>query len=255
MPNWVRNRIEIEGKNINKIFARLSSKDEEGHKISVDFNKITPMPNELYIISGSITESCKKLFLHSIQGNEDFDKYLAVTVKNDEKYISMSDDEYKKLLEDSLKYTEFPSNEPKFQTEKEILDYGKLALDNILNYGAQDWYKWSIANWGTKWNASESKCRNNVISFETAWDPVVELFAKFSKEFPDNIFNYSFSDEQVCQYCGEFKIQNGEVIGRVYESESNEAFEKGFELWPGTSKYFKFNKKKNCYERADSNME
>ena len=46
-------------------------------------------------------------------------------------------------------------------------------------YGADNWYDWSINNWGTKWNAcnTEVELNENVLnySFETAWDAPREI--------------------------------------------------------------------------------
>ena len=46
-------------------------------------------------------------------------------------------------------------------------------------YGADNWYDWSINNWGTKWNAcnTEVELNENVLNytFETAWDAPREI--------------------------------------------------------------------------------
>jgi hypothetical protein len=52
---------------------------------------------------------------------------------------------------------------------------------NFEKYGAKDWYDWSIANWGTKWDvggdeytqANPNTCR---FSFESAWAPPIQFF-------------------------------------------------------------------------------
>lgn len=52
---------------------------------------------------------------------------------------------------------------------------------NLKTYGFKNWYDWSIANWGTKWNCyefewvTEKKC-----TFLTAWsppDPILQALA------------------------------------------------------------------------------
>lgn len=53
-------------------------------------------------------------------------------------------------------------------------------------YGAADWYKWAVANWGTKWNAYDVQdpvltTRSLKYDFETAWGdprPVIEKLAE-----------------------------------------------------------------------------
>ena len=45
--------------------------------------------------------------------------------------------------------------------------------------GKNNWYDWSIMNWGTKWNAQEVDVRQNKnvldYSFQTAWDAPREI--------------------------------------------------------------------------------
>ena len=36
---------------------------------------------------------------------------------------------------------------------KEVLQLGASYLSNLEKYGYPTWYEWSIATWGTKWNA------------------------------------------------------------------------------------------------------
>ena len=52
---------------------------------------------------------------------------------------------------------------------------GNLGQEEREKYGKNNWYDWSIENWGTKWNA----CNTEVVDdtgnllyyrFETAWD-------------------------------------------------------------------------------------
>lgn len=60
----------------------------------------------------------------------------------------------------------------------EALAAGELRQKNLREHGARGWYEWSIQNWGTKWDAYESrwgkvssKGRVQEVSFETAWSP------------------------------------------------------------------------------------
>ena len=171
----------------------------------------------------------------------------------------MKEEDFRKKLTEFALEKDWNGNK-KFENEQAVLDYGRLALDNILNYGATDWYDWSIQNWGTKWNAHETEIDDNVIWFNTAWSPVPELIEKLSSMFPENTFEYDFSEEQICVLCGEFEFENGDCTREIiFEEGSKEAYEKGFEFWPGTKKYYKFDKKTNNYQYMqnvdDSGME
>tara|TARA_R110002096_G_scaffold410610_1_gene610370 strand:- start:10 stop:750 length:741 start_codon:yes stop_codon:yes gene_type:complete len=71
---------------------------------------------------------------------------------------------------------------------------------NIKLYGHDNWYNWSIANWGTKWDASEPSIQHNDIdyfsvSFETAWAPPVDWIDHIMQDFPDLCFELEYQEE------------------------------------------------------------
>ena len=51
---------------------------------------------------------------------------------------------------------------------------GNLGREEEEKYGKNNWYDWSIANWGTKWNSVgtrvELKDGSLYYTFDTAWD-------------------------------------------------------------------------------------
>ena len=54
-------------------------------------------------------------------------------------------------------------------------------------YGYASWYDWNIANWGTKWDlcdVTKTRIDANTIqlSFESAWSPPVEAYARLLEE-------------------------------------------------------------------------
>ena len=50
----------------------------------------------------------------------------------------------------------------------------KQSQKLISKYGADNWYSWSIENWGTKWNAIDTEVEQRdgtlIYRFDTAWD-------------------------------------------------------------------------------------
>ena len=50
----------------------------------------------------------------------------------------------------------------------------KRSQELISKYGADNWYSWSIENWGTKWNAIDTEVEQRdgtlIYRFNTAWD-------------------------------------------------------------------------------------
>ena len=51
---------------------------------------------------------------------------------------------------------------------------GNLGKEEEEKYGKNNWYDWSIDNWGTKWNACNTEVEQRdgtlMYRFETAWD-------------------------------------------------------------------------------------
>ena len=54
-------------------------------------------------------------------------------------------------------------------------EWQKKRSQELMNkYGADNWYDWSIMNWGTKWNAIDTEVEQRdgtlIYRFNTAWD-------------------------------------------------------------------------------------
>ena len=105
MPNWVTNRIVFHGnqENIDKVLQYI-----KGNGSKIDFNKIIPMPDNIY--------------------------------------------------------------------------RGDLGKRERELYGSNNWYDWSVANWGTKWNAQYSSLNNkNTLWFDTAWSCPIPVLNKLAE--------------------------------------------------------------------------
>jgi hypothetical protein len=110
-----------------------------------DFNRIVPMPE--------ILKHTRSGF-HTIDGEEVTSWYIL-----DDKELLPSGDHIRR-----------------FTPEEEAI---------LKDIGHTDWYSWSYANWGTKWNACHSEiaedCAANgyiEIRFDTAWAPPLPVFHK-----------------------------------------------------------------------------
>ena len=74
---------------------------------------------------------------------------------------------------------------------------------NIKLYGHDNWYNWSIANWGTKWDACESNIQHNdidyfTVSFDTAWSPPIAWIDNIMQDFPDLCFTLEYEEPGMC---------------------------------------------------------
>jgi len=86
-----------------------------------------------------------------------------------------------------------------------------LAGDKSVQY--DNWYDWSIAWWGTKWDISDpylSVVDNSIfLGYQTAWAPNVNFWAEFTKLYPVKVSHRYF--EEGVSFIGEATIEDGEI--------------------------------------------
>jgi len=85
----------------------------------------------------------------------------------------------------------------------EALVQGERTQKAFDETGYADWYDWSIAHWGTKWNATLTKeelCASGGyrFKFETAWAFPEPIFRKLEEMYPDLVFSCASFDEGWC---------------------------------------------------------
>lgn len=268
MPNWVKNRLTIEGENSEAVLNELITVNEDGER-TFDFNKIIPMPESLQIISGTVTDKCVALYLTAANPNAEYygsasDKltyaeYGSVLEKLKASGRRLNGLEIMLPVETIAEYEKVAiGDSPDFdagQTREEAIAYGKRAVDNVLQHGYMNWYDWSVANWGTKWNACDCWFDGSTIEFDTAWSDVSDLMCKLSEKYPNNYFYYDFAEEQAGLYAGSYTFEDGgEIGGGQFDEYSKEAYEKYFEFWSGEDS-FKFNKRTKTYEYIEDETE
>lgn len=267
MPNWVANRLIIEGEGAEELLRALLVEDKEASDgVQFDFNKILPMPKELNIISGTITNRCAALYLMSINpniehyggekvGEKEYFEIVQKVISSDSYILSELNlfikdiEEYEKLV---FSYEE---GGKKFDKEK-ALSYGKQAVDNILKYNAMTWYSWcsSDKNWGTKWNACETMVEGNSVRFNTAWSDIRGLIRKLSEQFPKNSFVYEYCEEQPGYYCGVIHYKNGNMNGGDIAQFGKDAYKMYFDFWGGEEDY-RFDEASQTYEYIEEELE
>lgn len=56
------------------------------------------------------------------------------------------------------------------KSEDILCQIGRQYIDIQILYGATTWYEWCPKNWGTKWNAGETRLLDvDTIVFDTPW--------------------------------------------------------------------------------------
>lgn len=200
MPNHVTNILKIIGDEKTVKEIMDSLKSNES---PLDFNKIHKMPEELKNTSNPVN---------------------VVTEKEYQKELK----KYKKKQEnDTLKHWEtLPITE-------------KMQEDLIKKYGTDNWYDWSVNNWGTKWNAYDVYVlSDNQIQFSTAWATPTILMERLSMINPDVEIEISYADEDTGSNVGIYKLNDGAyTYTKIPKQGSLEAIEMAIDI-KGEEEYF-----------------
>jgi hypothetical protein len=101
--------------------------------------------------------------------------------------------------------------------------FKERMAENVRLYGADDWYRWHLDNWGTKWDASSTSVEqldetNFNVQFHTAWSPPIDWFEKIIPMYPQLEFDLIF-DEESQDFCGRMTSIEGETdlqVGKPY---------------------------------------
>lgn len=235
MPNHVRNILTFPD------FANLDLFTVTDGKKEFDFNKLLPMPEDLNVTSGSITDIACLVYLYVIRLKQ-INGYVFDMSSNDKSILFTKESEsafqfalqtYNRLSYTFHDYDSFKETLIKYpDTIQDLCDSGKHYLINYKKYGSLDWYGWCNENWGTKWNAYECEVINDsTYSFWTAWATPERIFKALHERFPDVEFSVIFADEDIASNCGRLSIMDGELYIQYYDNDSQEAFETYIEVW------------------------
>lgn len=159
MPNHITNGVTISHEDKAKLaeLRKNAIKEVDGTE-TFDFNALIPMPEELMITSGSNTDLGMACF-----DQEYFDRLAGYGWFKERYNNAKTPAELKATLEKS-----------EVESDRKAIQEGEQAVKNLKKYGYKDWYDWSNANWGTKWNAYSFQLvkedENGLhIQFDTAW--------------------------------------------------------------------------------------
>lgn len=96
---------------------------------------------------------------------------------------------------------------------------GSLGAEEYKKYGQDNWYDWSIKNWGTKWGSKDTyvdgitEYSDNTaelrFSFDTAWSCPEAIYVELGKLYSNLNFEIEFADEDIGHNCGSITIQDG----------------------------------------------
>jgi len=130
-----------------------------------------------------------------------------------------------------LRGTSSPARVIPDEEYKEALEKGgyinyvsKSKSDALIEkYGFNNWYDWATHNYGTKWNASDTRIEKeeNIISFDTAWSCPYPWLDILSQKFPNTIFKFSYADEDIGHNLGFYTLEDGQFIEEMDMNEDD----------------------------------
>jgi hypothetical protein len=247
MPNHVKNVVtfDCDSKELEKILEHI--KNDEFGIGSIDFQKMIPMPESLNITSGSVMKGAIKIYLAAINSSApDF----GVEKVSDESYEELTRLCRKKFgivpfepdvtisqISETMKYWISDVDDNLLNSTKiaqDLIEKGRIYVDNYLNYGATDWYDWHVREWDTKWNAYDfgEYQEDNSIEFLTAWNSPEKVIASISKLFPLVEILHRWADECAGYNVGEMKYLSGTPISEhIPSADTKEAYRMFAGVW------------------------
>lgn len=102
---------------------------------------------------------------------------------------------------------------------RESFDFNKIVVRPSEYDEGEKWYRWNIANWGTKWSPYDDSCNVDYyeegegtaeLSFDTAWSPCTEFIKNASAIYTGLTFALRYDEGGMC-FMGVAKAHNGEL--------------------------------------------
>lgn len=177
MPNWCSNDLYISGKaaDVERFIETVKGAEP------LDFNKLVPMPSDLADVpagSDEVAYWAKYGSEKEIANILTYDWVVEAGVADREQLLS--------FLEESR------------PESSALADKYKANVDR---YGHLTWYTWTVANWGTKWNAKCAKIERRAskpakasvkFTFDTAWSPPLPVIHAAATLFPTLLFKLCY---------------------------------------------------------------
>lgn len=172
----------------------------------------------------SVEDKHKPFIAHTKRLYDDYVDMFGNTAFKNIKDYRKAYDSFCKFKEDNYnkyvsKRKDNPSLSPENEFDGSLAEYGELLINNKEKYGFEDWYGWRNANWGTKWNASDSDYdkETQTLTFNTAWSIPYQILTKIAKDNPDKKFS-GYSEEETGWF-DEYHANKGMIVVDNYGEE------------------------------------
>lgn len=206
MPNWVRNTVTSDNWELLK--EKFTTKGENG-ELTVDFNLVIPVSEDLNITSGSYEWKTKSFFDEELIAKQNTRLKPMLDIAYDE---NLTQEEFVKKV---LKAITIKSIQELYDIRLSTDEQIKEAVENILKgyynlqkYGYVNWYEAHNALWDTKWNACNCEVDDDLqrITFDTAWAIPLNVYLKLSKDVNIKV---AYADEDLGNNYGISEFKDG----------------------------------------------
>tara|TARA_R100000935_G_scaffold48815_1_gene73571 strand:- start:694 stop:1506 length:813 start_codon:yes stop_codon:yes gene_type:complete len=137
-------------------------------------------------------------------------------------FITVSSDEDSKILEKMSKneygiagsLVPMPEDLHNTTAPNRIVTEKDKEISDVLidKYKFNNWYDWSIHNWGTKWGCYDNEMDGDVLRFTTAWSTMDEsLIELLAKKIP----NFTYTWEEETGWGGWMNFEDGVCVQRT----------------------------------------
>lgn len=236
MPNHIVNELTASGPQAEEAIASLRGPDgDDGKAYFVDFNTVVPMPE---IMGGSsASPAIEEAAQIALDPRGHLEKLISAVEAVEDKsleHLARAGD-YAGAgasLHLSNVWNEMEKNPPKTFSDEDFEVFIKY-LRCLKQYGHANWYHWSIANWGTQWNAygPPELLSPTQVRFQTAWSMPSPVVVALSRKFPKTTFRIRWADEDYGSNVGDATIVNDELVdGGPLEDGSEAGKALAFEL-------------------------
>ena len=186
MPNWVYNRVRIEGsaENVRKAKEALRTCDKS-----------------------EIEETRAKLEGRMKRDGYETDTHLRERLE----FLLKQDESYFTNMFDFNSIIPMPENSDTF------LAKGGLGPAEKEKFGENNWYDWSISHWGTKWNSCDARISDESdcfieYEFDTAWAPPEAVIPALAEKFGVNVTLDYYDADDFPSMAGEIKVEDGDIL-------------------------------------------
>lgn len=239
MPNWCENRLEVSGdtKELKQFLAMGITEEPMRYSKTGETELVWRMSNYLPIpgqLSRTISppRDCEWVNEWDVNHAKNrLEKQQELIADLEKKLLETTDKTDRDFINNQLTEAKTPIEIPELIECANGTEEKRQAL--IKEYGADNWYDWCHANWGTKWDCSTEEMGFDtdnesyiIINFNSAWSPPINWLGRVIKMFPNLNFKLVFMETgnwfAGCAYSedGELMLAEGEpeyvVDGVVY---------------------------------------